>query len=70
MRRQAADGTGMDLDLAARSPKPQCLAAQARPSHLIHFAAKAPAPSFYTADYLEPTHHTVEGFLLESVQCE
>lgn len=44
----------MDLDLAARSLKPRCIDAKARPSHLIHFTANAPTLSFYTVNILEP----------------
>lgn len=51
---QTTDGTGMNLDLAARSLKPRCLDAEARPSHLVHFIANAPTPSFYTVNFLEP----------------
>lgn len=49
---QTTDGTGMNLDLVARSLKPRCLDAKTRLSHLVYFTANAPTCSFYTVNFL------------------
>lgn len=49
---QTTDGTGMNLDLAARSLKPICLDAKTHPSHLVYFTANALTCSFYTVNFL------------------
>lgn len=48
-----ADGTVMDLDLAARSLKPRCLVTWTHLSHLIH--SQCPAP-FILHSWLSGTH--------------